>query len=589
MTNQIRATLKLYWQHVRPHRRLGAGLILVIIVGTVLATIIPIFYKQFFDILSQAGISDPTARASLIHIITMVAAVHIIQWILWRVASFLNNRFQPQVIQDLMQTCFSYLHRHSFTFFQNNFVGSLVKRINRFADAFENIADNLYWFLLKLVVQMVVILAVLFSRKPILALLILVWVILYIAINWLLTNYKFRYDQERSEAETTVTGLLADTIANHANVKLFNGYEREVKGFHRATDRVRRLRTFTWDLDTLFEGCQAALMVGLEIAMFYVGINFWQRGALTVGDFVLIQAYLLSIFDQVWNLGRTIRHMYERLAEAGEMTEILQQPHDITDHPQAHTLAVRNGEIIFDRVHFYYNHTRPVIRNLSLTIAPGEKVALVGPSGAGKSTLVKLLLRLHDVSRGKISIDGQDIAKVTQESLWQQIGFVPQEPILFHRTLRENIQYGKPKATAEEVVTAAKLAHCHEFIQESPRGYDTYVGERGVKLSGGERQRVAIARAILRNAPILVLDEATSSLDSESEHLIQQALATLMKGKTVIVIAHRLSTIMMMNRTLVIDRGAIVEEGTHAQLTRKRGGLYRRLWERQAGGFLGGE
>lgn len=586
MKPSIRATIQLYWQHLRPHRWLGVGLVLVIVSGSILATIIPIYYKQFFDILSQANSNDPFVRTALLRLIGIVAVIHALQWILWRLASFLNNRFQPRVIQDLLQTCFTYLHRHSFTFFQNNFVGSLVKQVNRFADAFENIADNITWFLLKLCVQMIVILIVLFSRKPLLAFVILAWVILYTFINWLLTNYKFRYDRDRSEAETKATGLLADTITNHSNVKLWNGYEREVRHFHEATDVVRRLRTFTWDLDALFEGCQAALMVALELGMFYVAIYFWQRGVLTVGDFVLIQAYLLSIFEQVWNLGRTIRHMYERLAEAGEMTEILKSEHEIQDHAKAKPLIVTAGEIVFDRVHFYYHHTRRVITNLSLHIAPGEKIALIGPSGAGKSTLVKLLLRLHDVSGGRIRIDGQNIAKVTQESLWQQMSFVPQEPVLFHRTLGENIRYGKPEATDEEVKTAATLAYCHEFIQEFPQGYDTFVGERGIKLSGGERQRVAIARAILRNAPILVLDEATSSLDSESEHLIQEALTTLMKGKTVIVIAHRLSTVMKMDRIIVIDQGGILEEGTHAQLTKKRKSLYRRLWERQAGGFL---
>jgi len=223
---------------------------------------------------------------------------------------------------------------------------------------------------------------------------------------------------------------------------------------------------------------------------------------------------------------------------------------------------------------------------LCLDIHAGERVALVGPSGAGKSTVIKLLLRQHDVTRGRILVDDQHITKVTLESLWDNISLVPQDPLLFHRTLKENIRYGKPDATEEEVILAARLAHCHEFITEFSDGYDTYVGERGVKLSGGERQRVAIARAILRNAPILILDEATSSLDSESEKLIQDALVSLMKGKTVAVIAHRLSTIMKMDRIIVIDKGKIVEEGTHAQLLRKKKSVYKRLWNIQSGGFI---
>ena len=250
-------------------------------------------------------------------------------------------------------------------------------------------------------------------------------------------------------------------------------------------------------------------------------------------------------------------------------------------------LNVKNSEIEFVNAKFNYNETRNILSDLSFKIKSKEKVALVGPSGAGKSTIVKLLLRMHDITSGSVLIDGQKISDVTQDSLWKNISLVPQEPILFHRSLMENIRYGKPEATDEEVINAAKLANCHNFIVGLSEGYNTFVGERGIKLSGGERQRVAIARAILRNAPILVLDEATSSLDSESEMYIQDALDKLMKDKTVIVIAHRLSTIMRMDRIIVIDEGKIIEDGKHRELIEKEGGLYKRLWEVQAGGFVG--
>ena len=580
--NNIRATLRIYWQHIRPEWRLGLPLIICIIIGSIVSTLVPIYYKRFFDELTQPGIT----RGALVATIVVVAWIQLVQWLFWRSAGILNNRFQPRVIQGLSQTCFTYLHRHSFAFFNNNFVGSLVKRVNRFADAFENLADNITWFLLKLLVNMVVIIIVLFSRKTELALAVIAWILLYLIINWILTSYKFKHDQARTAAETRVTGLLADTITNHSNVKLFNGYAQETKGFFEATSEVRRLRTYTWDLDAIFEGFQTALMVGLELVMFILAIRWWQEHILTVGDFVLIQAYLLTIFEQVWNLGRTVRHMYERLAEAGEMTDILLTPHEIQDAPIAKPLRISDGAISFRKVSFCYHETRQVIRNLSLDISPKEKIALVGPSGAGKSTLIRLILRAHEVSSGKIFIDQQNIVRVTQESLWQNIGFVPQEPVLFHRSLMENIRYGKPDTTDEGVIRAAKLARCHEFIMELPEKYETFVGERGIKLSGGERQRVAIARAILRNAPILLLDEATSSLDSESERFIQDALAELMKNKTVIVVAHRLSTIMKMDRIVVIDRGEIIETGSHQKLLQKPAGVYRKLWELQVGGFL---
>jgi ABC-type multidrug transport system fused ATPase/permease subunit len=287
-------------------------------------------------------------------------------------------------------------------------------------------------------------------------------------------------------------------------------------------------------------------------------------------------------------INRDLRRFYNALADASEMVEILEEPHGIQDVPGAKRLAVSGGMVEFRDVEFAFRDGSPVLHGFDLAIAPGEKIALVGPSGAGKSTVTKLLLRLYDVNSGAIEIDGQNIRTVTQDSLRENIGYVPQEPILFHRTLMENIRYGKRDATDAEVVEAAKQAHAHEFITSFPQGYETFVGERGVKLSGGERQRVAIARAILKNAPVLVLDEATSSLDSESEHYIQEALDTLMEGKTVIVIAHRLSTIMKMDRIVVMEQGRIVDEGTHDALL-ATDGLYRKLWSIQAGGFMGGE
>jgi ATP-binding cassette subfamily B protein len=273
------------------------------------------------------------------------------------------------------------------------------------------------------------------------------------------------------------------------------------------------------------------------------------------------------------------------MANAKEMVEVMDKVSDVQDVLSAKQLTVSKGAIEFKKVDFGYNATRKILREISLSIKPGEKIALVGSSGAGKSTVTKLLLRLFNLNKGKILIDGQDIAKVTQDSLRQNIALVPQDPILFHRSLKDNIRYGKPDATEEELIAASKQAHCHEFITALPEGYDSLVGERGVKLSGGERQRVAVARAILMNAPILILDEATSSLDSESEALIQDALTKLMEGKTVIAIAHRLSTIMQMDRIIVMQEGRILDEGKHEDLL-TRDGLYKSLWSIQAGGFL---
>jgi ABC-type multidrug transport system fused ATPase/permease subunit len=319
--------------------------------------------------------------------------------------------------------------------------------------------------------------------------------------------------------------------------------------------------------------------------MLYFAVGQWQKGVLTVGDFALFQGYLTVLFWRSGDIGRIVRRLYEAVAESKEMVEILKTPHEIRDKRGAKDLQVEHGRVDFQDVVFGYTNRRRILDEFNLTIRPHEKVAIVGSSGAGKSTVIKLLFRFHDIQKGRILVDGQNIAKVTHKSLRDQLSLVAQESILFHRTLMENIRYGRRDATDDEVIQAAKEARAHEFITDLPDGYNTLVGERGVKLSGGERQRVAIARAILKDAPILVLDEATSSLDSESEHLIQEALVELMENKTAIVIAHRLSTILKMDRVIVVDQGQVVESGSHQELLAK-GGMYRKLWEIQAGGFL---
>ncbi|NBS41646.1 ATP-binding cassette domain-containing protein [bacterium] len=325
-------------------------------------------------------------------------------------------------------------------------------------------------------------------------------------------------------------------------------------------------------------------MILVNVALMWIGVVYWLNGTLTLGDLALIQSSLTLVFGKLWGLGRSFRHIFDSMADGKEMVDLMREPHEVRDAKKAKALRVRLGAIDFKRVTFRFHKKRCVLDNFSLSIKPREKIALVGPSGAGKTTITKLLFRFYDVDSGSIRIDGQDIGGVTQDSLRNAVSLVPQDPVLFHRTLMDNIRYGRPDASNEEVMQAARQAHCHEFIEALPEGYGTYVGERGVKLSGGERQRVAIARAILKNAPILVLDEATSSLDSESESLIQSALHSLMRDKTVIVVAHRLSTIMAMDRILVIENGAIASQGTHAQLLKQKG-TYQKLWDIQAGGF----
>jgi ABC-type multidrug transport system fused ATPase/permease subunit len=427
---------------------------------------------------------------------------------------------------------------------------------------------------------------VLFMFKPIVAAVMLGWAFLFILFNYSVSLWKLKYDIKVAEADSRTTGILADDITNHHSIQLFTKTRQESAYFKEVTFAQAAAHKKSLDISAFVEAGQAGLIFLIEFFIFYLAIGYWEANVITVGFFVLLQAYILGLAHRLWEFSRVVRDIYESYADAKEMVEIMKLPHEIQDRRGASKLTVPKGIIELKNITFSFNKTREVLKGFDLTIASGEKIALVGPSGAGKSTIVKLLLRLHEPDEGVIAVDGTDIKRVTLDSLRKNIALVPQDTLLFHRTLLENIRYGREDATDDEVRRAAKLAHCDEFVDNLPRGFDTYVGERGIKLSGGERQRVAIARAILKNAPILVLDEATSSLDSHSEMLIQDALDTLMKGKTVVVIAHRLSTIRKMDRIVVINEGDIVEMGSHDELLAKEDGLYNRLWNLQAGGFI---
>jgi ATP-binding cassette subfamily B protein len=409
--------------------------------------------------------------------------------------------------------------------------------------------------------------------------------VIYMVSIYVFSQYKLGYDIKTADQDTKVTALLADTMSNSINVKLFSGQKSEADNFEKNTDKFSELAKIAWDFGNHANAFQGLAMIVLELVVTLFLVSSARAGNLTIGDFVLVQFYMGQIFGQLWGFGNNIKKIYQAFADANEMTLMLMEPHGIVDSSDAKILNVFSGKIQFQKIQFSYSKDNPILEEFNLEIKSGERVAFVGRSGAGKSTIIKLLLRFENVVSGKILIDGQVIQEVTQNSLRDAIAFVPQEPILFHRTLMENIRYGKSDATKDEVIAAAKAAHAHEFITKFPEGYDTYVGERGVKLSGGERQRVAIARAILKNAPILILDEATSSLDSESESYIRDALHNLMKGRTTIAIAHRLSTIRDADRIIVMEDGKIIEEGKHEELMKAESGMYQRLWDIQVGGY----
>lgn len=583
----VAPVLLVFWKHAR---RYPIALTLAIVFPAIvqaLEIIVPLLYKQFFDMLASAAAHPSQAVVeNLVWVLVAITIVGGIIWLTRRVGQFASVYLEPRVMRDLMQTSFDYLMGHSYSFFVHNFAGSLVRRINRIARSFERTNDIFIFTVIPLVVALSGIILVLFLRHRVLGVVFLVWTCVFIVIQYSFTRWKQKYNVEMAERDSAVTGALSDSITNDTTVKLFTGKKFEGQRFRATAERFRQSQSFVWGLDEWTNAVQGALFVAIEFALMYSAIQLWGKGALSVGDFALIQAYIISSFHHLWNFGNSFRKLYEAFADATEMVDILNTPHEVQDPLNARLLKVTHGAIEFRSAQFSFQKTRRVLHDFTLAIRGGEKVALVGPSGAGKSTVAKLLFRFYDIDDGEILIDGQNIARVTQKSLRENIALVPQEPILFHRTLMENIRYGRGNASDKEVVEAAKKAHCHEFITQFPGKYDTFVGERGVRLSGGERQRVAIARAILKNAPILVLDEATSSLDSESEALIQKALATLMRDKTVIVIAHRLSTIMQMDRIVIIEGGSVVMAGTHEELLSKEENIYKKLWGIQAGGFL---
>lgn len=545
-----------------------------------------LIFREFFDLLASDA-SKSVIVTGLLTTLVWLMILETFDWIGWRGSQYLNAHFQPKVMARISEECFEYLHKHSYRFFSNNFAGALVKKINRLMRGFEDISDKIMWDMYPLFMKVTTILIVLFYTQFYLGLIMLTWTIIFIGANYALSRFKWQYDVERSEADTQITASLSDTITNATNIKYFASLPFEASRFKEVTKDWFRKTRKSWRISSYIEAGQAAFMVLLELVILYTAIRLWEKDLITIADFYLIQAYLFEMFHQLWMFGRNLRNIYERMAESEEMIEILNKPWEIKDIKNAKPLKITSGLVEFKNVKFSYNEKgRRVLNDLSFKVKPGEKIALIGPSGGGKSTITKLILRLFDIDAGEILIDKQSIKKVSQDSLRQQVALVPQDPILFHRTLMDNIRYGHQEASNQEVIAAAKLANCHDFIMKFPKQYETFVGERGIKLSGGQRQRVAIARAILTNAKILVLDEATSSLDSESEGLIQDALKKLIKQKTTFIIAHRLSTIMSVDRIFVLDNGHIIEEGNHNALITRQGGLYKKLWDLQVGGYL---
>ncbi|MDB5445059.1 MAG: ABC-type multidrug transport system, ATPase and permease component [Phenylobacterium sp.] len=486
--------------------------------------------------------------------------------------------FSAANMKDMTDEAFARVQSFSADWHADTFAGATVRRLSRAMWGYDTVTDAMLIWFGPAGVVLVGLCVMMLLRWPIVGLVALLLVVLYVASNLVLTSRYARPANLRSVAlDTRIGGALADPISSNATVKAFGAEAREDARIAGVTELWRRATIRTWNRFTDLWLLHNLILVALQAALTGLLVWEWSRGRANTGDIAFAITAFMLMTGYLRNIGDNIRMAQRGLDDVEDVARYATMAPQVLDAPDARDFRAELGEIVFDRVTFRYKQAgRPLYDGFSLRVAPGERVALVGPTGAGKSTFVKLIQRLYDVESGRIVIDGQDVALLTQGSLRRAIAVVPQDAALFHRTLAENIAYARPDATENDVVLAAKRARAHEFISRLPQGYRTLVGERGVKLSGGERQRVAIARAFLADAPILVLDEATSSLDVETERQVQAAMEELMVGRTTIVIAHRLSTIRGADRILVFDEGRIVEEGRHAELV-ENGGAYARL------------
>jgi ATP-binding cassette subfamily B protein len=493
-----------------------------------------------------------------------------------------------RVEKALYEDCFEYLAHQDYAFFADRFSGSIVTQASRFAKAYTTFTDTLFFNLFPQLFSVLIAVGIMTYYSPVLGSTVFVlWLIsIYIIITFALRRMPMRRAAVAKESEQI--GELADTITNSLTVKTFAAEVREIKRYQGINEVRGNLFFQSWHRAVRNVWIIQTFCAGLVMVVFVGGILAVKNGSLGMASFLLFQVYIFRIIDNISRSSFIVRQLEAISGDGQEMAELLEQKPFIQDKSSTEESHITKGSITFEAMDFQYqdgNKDEPLFENFNLAIKSGEKVGLVGPSGGGKTTITRLLLRFLDIQGGSIKIDGQDIRDIKQQDLRNAISYVPQEPLLFHRSVKDNIRYGRPGASDAEIITVAKKAFAHDFIKTLSNGYDTLVGERGVKLSGGQRQRVAIARAMLKNAPILVLDEATSALDSESERLIQKALWQLMKDKTAVVIAHRLSTIQRLDRIVVLHEGEIIEEGAHKKLL-EQDGLYARLWAHQSGGFL---
>lgn len=566
----------------KPHRKWLISALLFVVFATALDRVTVVILRYLTDAIASQPINfhDVWFWA-----ISYPSLFFIAETFFWRSSGFTGMRWFMNMRFTAYESLYSYLTLHSKDYFSSRFSGALTNKIGNAVDGTEVLYESILWRFLPLLLGIIWYIIFAWMSSPWLGFFIWAWSVLFFAINvWFakkLTPRSFEFAQSLS----LLKGKLVDSLSNISLVHEYAYVTGERTYINQFIQKQRDTGLARWQLSEWILMANGVLICLFMFAMLGISVYLLEQKAITLGVIVMVIAIVADLGNRLFFLGQEMRDAAKYYGEAKEgLAEILRS-HTIIDSPHARSVTFKKGEIRLDAVSFQYENAT-VFQNLSLHIPAGQKVGLVGRSGAGKTTFVSLLLRHFDIQEGNVQIDGENIYEVKLESLRRAIAFVPQDTSLFHRTIRENIKYSNPRATMADIEHASKLAQSHEFISKLPKAYDTLVGERGVKLSGGQRQRIAIARAFLKNAPILILDEATSSLDSESEHAIQESLEKLMKDKTVIAIAHRLSTLKKMDRILVLADGKIVEDGSPDNLMKRKNGLFKSMWEHQIKGFI---
>lgn len=570
------------WQTSKPHRLPMMFSFLFVALGASMNTVVPYIYKIIVD--GVAKIGNGISFETLVGGVVLFFGASLLQHAFWRLSGFSVMHWATGNRATARYSLTSYTIQHSHDYFANKFAGAISSKISNASNSIGGLIRITVWGLVNFIITITASLIVAYFANPFFALVLLGWIVFAALLNFVLAKKRVPLSLKAQEAETNLVGRTVDLLTNISASHEYAQQSYELDSLKTYIDKRRTTGRRNWAFAELTITLNGIIEIIFVTAAFLVAVYFAFEGRISPGDIVLLISLISLIQGRLDFINHDLVEMGDIWGQIKEGLNEIFQKHDIPDAPNAAALNKVAGKIDFKDMTFSYENTE-VFKNFSLTIPAGQKVGLVGKSGAGKSTFVKLLLRHFDIQEGAIAVDEHNITDVTKDSLRKHIAIVPQEPLLFHRTIYENIAYGKEGATKEEVIEAARQAEAHDFIEKLPEGYESKVGERGIKLSGGQRQRIAIARAILKNAPILILDEATSALDSESEGLVQKALLKVMEGRTVIAVAHRLSTLRAMDRILVLEDGAISEDGSHEELI-ENGGTYAELWAHQAGGFL---